>query len=189
MKLVLLAALLLAPAVCRAESYSLHDEGDFAPSGQRVEFADRFGWQSYKADFKFGLDSTGRALTKSSKLKVVINRREGGKWSYTCKAKGDDAMTANINFMYGQGISVVAECRVAERDFAKAVNLDPADVGLPNLVFQVMIQNGKVRPGAQRGFYFLPGGQIESSVLAAYASADSDPSNLAVVFRSAQPEK
>lgn len=184
MKLSLIAALLLLPALCSAEKYSVRDEGDFAPAGHRVEFADRYGWRSYKVDFDFGLDETNRLLTKDSRLTVKIEKRDGKTWTYSCKARGGNAMTANINFLFGQGISVVAECRIPEKEFAKAVELDAQDVGLPNLVFQAMIQDGAVRPGAQRGLYFMAGGQIESSELNAYASADADPSNLAVVFRS-----
>lgn len=184
MKLPMLAALVLLPRLSFAESYSIKDEGDFATAGQRVEFADRFGWRSYKVDFRFGLDAGSRALTRDSKLTVKIVKRDGKTWSYTCKAKGGQPMTANINFLYGQGISVVAQCRISEKDFAKAVDLDKDDVGIPNLVFQAMIQDGRVRTGAQRGLYFLPGGQIESSELNAYAAANDDPSSLAVVFRS-----
>ena len=69
-------------------------------------------------------------------------------------------------------------------DFDKAVGLDKDDVGLPTLVFQAMIQDGRVTPGAQRGLAFLPAGQIESSELNSYACLNDDPTNLAVVFRS-----
>jgi hypothetical protein len=71
-----------------------------------------------------------------------------------------------------------------EKEFAKAVDLDAEDVGLPNLVFQAMIQDGKVVAGAQRGLYFLPGGQIQSSEMNAYLAAVDDPAGLAVIFRS-----
>ncbi len=181
--LTLLAAVLLLPSLARAERYTLRDGGDFAPAGYRIEFADRYGWQSYQVNFDFGLEQGGRTLTKDSKLTVKIARRDGKTWTYTCKAKGRDPMWANINYLFGQGISVVAECRIPEKQFAKAVDLDPQDVGQPNLVFQAMIDNGEVRPGAQRGVYFMPGGQIEASELSAYANAN-DPTNLAVVFRS-----
>lgn len=175
--------LILIPGLCAAEKYSVRDEGDFAPSGHRVEFADRYGWRNYRVDFDFGLDQGDRALTRDSRLTVKIVKRDGKTWSYTCKAKGKQPMTANVNFLYGKGISVVAECRIPERDFARAVELDQEDVGLPNLVFQAIIQDGQTRPGAQRGLYFIPGGQIESSELNAYAAANDDPSSLAVVFR------
>jgi hypothetical protein len=114
---------------------------------------------------------------------VTITRRDGGDWTYKCKAKGRDAMTANINFVAGRGLSVVAECRIPERDFAKAVDLHPEDVGRPVLVFQALVQEGQVIAGSQKGVYFLPGGQIESSDLNAYAGTSQD--GLAVVFRSA----
>ena len=113
-----------------------------------------------------------------------VTKRDGKKWDFTCKAKGNSPLTANINYLFGKGISVVSECRIPEKEFAKAVDLDAQDVGLPNLVFQVVIQDGEVRPGAQRGLYFVPGGQIESSELNAYAMNNEDPTSLAVVFRS-----
>jgi hypothetical protein len=180
---MLATVLLLAGVAAHAERYSLRDGGDFAPAGFRVEFADRYGWRSYEADFDFGLEQGGRSLSRDSKLKVKIAKRDGSTWTYTCKAKGKDALFANINYLFGRGISVVAECHIPEKEFAKAVDLDPQDVGVPNLVFQAMIQDGEVRAGAQRGVYFLPGGQIDASELAAYASAGNDPSSLAVVFR------
>lgn len=181
-KLTLLAVLLALPGLGSAAQYRLKDAGDFAPAGQRVEFADRYGWVGYSVDFEFGLEDGGRALTRGSKLKIQIERRSGGTWTYVCKAKGKDAMTANINFLYGKGISVVADCRIPERQFAKLVDLDWQDVGFPNLVFQVLIQGGQVRPGSQRGVYFVSGAQIESSDLNGYATSGAD--GLAVVFRS-----
>lgn len=185
MKIVVavLAVVALLPSLARAQRYRLRDSGDFAPVGYRVEFADRYGWQGYQADFDFGLRAGGRALTKDSKLTVKITRRDGSTWKYTCKAKGRDPMWANINYLFGRGISVVAECRIPEKKFAKAVGLSPDDVGVPNLVFEATIKDGEVTPGAQRGVYFLPGGQIETSDLATYANAN-DPTNLAVIFRS-----
>ena len=184
MKNAILTVLMMLPAAAGATEYSLKDAGDFAPAGQRVEFADRFGWEKYKVDFEFSLDSSGRALSKDSKLALVITKRNGKTWDYTCKAKGKNALGANINFIHGKGISVVAECRIAEDDFAKAVGLDKDDVGAPSLVFHAMVADGKVEPGAQRGLYFLPSAQIESSDLNVYAAHGSDPSDLAVVFRS-----
>jgi hypothetical protein len=181
--LSLAAALLLAPGLAAAgEKYAIKDAGDFVPAGQRVEFADRYGWVGYSVDFEFGLEEGSRALTRGSRLRVTIERRDGSTWTHTCKAKGRDAMSANVNFLFGKGISVVADCRIPEKAFAKAVDLDPEDVGFPNLVFQVLIQDGQVRPGSQRGVYFVPGGQIESSDLNAYAVNGID--GLAVVFRS-----
>lgn len=179
----LLAALLLAAPACAAEKYSINDSGDFAPTGQRVEFYDRYGWRSYSVDFDFGLDE-GRTLSRDSKLKLKIQRRNGKSWTFSCKAKGRDAMTANINFLYGKGISVAAECRIPEKEFGRAVDLDPRDVGFPTLIFQAIVSEGQVQPGSQRGIYFLPGGDISTSELAAYASNPED--GLAVVFRSSR---
>ncbi|MBI3552217.1 MAG: hypothetical protein HY077_06845 [Elusimicrobia bacterium] len=187
MRLSMLAMLLLLPASSFAEKYELKDAGDFMPplgSQNRIEFADKYGWRNYSVDFDFGLDQGGRTLSRESKLTVHIVKRDGKTWSYTCKAKGSQPLMANVNFLYNKGISVVAECRIPEKDFAKAVGLDPQDVGLPSLVFQAMIQDGEVKVGAQRGLYFIPGGQIESSELNAYAANNEDPTALAVVFRS-----
>src|SRR4051812_9626965 len=83
----LLLTLGAMPAFGAADRYSLHDAGDFAPSGQRVEFSDRYGWVSYKADFEFGMVEAGHALTRDSKLALSVKRRNGKTWSYTCKAK------------------------------------------------------------------------------------------------------
>lgn len=184
MKMILAAAALLLPALAGAEKFSIRDEGDFAPVGHRVEFADRYGWRGYQVDFDFELDASGRDLTKESKLTVRIARRDGSTWKYSCKRKSRDSIYANVNYLMGTGISIVAECRIPQKEFAKAVNLHPDDVGLPNLVFQAVVQDGQVRAGAQRGLYFMPGGQIESSELNAYAARNDDPTNLAVVFRS-----
>jgi hypothetical protein len=183
-RLSLLAGLLLLPASVFAEKYTLKDEGDFMPTGNRIEFADRYGWRNYSVDFDFGLEPGGRSLTRDSKLTVKITKREGKTWTYTCKAKGSQPLMANVNFLFNKGMSVVAECRIPEKEFAKSVELDARDVGLPTLVFQAMISEGEVKPGAQRGLYFVPGGQIESSELNAYAANNEDPTALAVVFRS-----
>jgi hypothetical protein len=182
MRPLLLALLMFAPGVLSAEKYSLRDVGDFAPAGHRVEFADRYGWRRYQVDFDFGLDEGSRALTRASRLRVKILKRDGSSWKYACKAKKGD-LGANINFLHGKGISVVVDCRIGRKAFAKAVGLDKDDVGLPTLVFQAMIQDGRVTPGAQRGLSFLPAGQIDSSELNAYVSLNEDPTNLAVVFR------
>lgn len=183
MKNAILALLMALPGLVHAEAYSLKDAGDFAPLGQRVEFADRYGWRRYEVDFNFGLDESNRALTRGSKLAVKILRRDGSTWKYTCKAK-NEALSANINFIHGRGISVVVDCRIDQKEFAKAVDLDKDDVGFPSLVFHAMIQDGQVTAGAQRGLYFSPGGQMESSEMNAYAALSEDPTNLAVVFRS-----
>lgn len=183
MRISLMAALVLLPGLSFAERYSIRDGGDFMPVGHRVEFADRYGWRHYQVDFDFGLEAGSRVLSKDSKLTVRIAKRDGKTWTYTCKAKGREPIFANINYLYGKGISVVAECRIPEKEFAKAVGLDSQDVGLPNLVFHAMVYNGEVRPGAQRGVYFAPGGQLEASDLNAYAALNDDPTSLAVIFR------
>lgn len=184
MRKALLAVLMLLPGVLRAERFTVKDAGDFAPSGRPVEFADRYGWRSYQAVFEFSLDEGGHRLSRDSKLTVRIVKRDGKAWSYACRAKDRLPLTANVNFLIGKGINVVAECRIPENEFAKAVGLDKEDVGLPNLVFQALIEEGKARPGTQRGMYFLPGGQLGASEMNAYAAAGGDPSSLAVVFRS-----
>ncbi len=184
MKKTILLALLLVPSAVWAEKYSVKDEGDFAPLGHRVEFADRYGWKSYSVRFDFSLDESNRALTKGSKLTLKIVKRDGKKWDYTCRAKDERGLKANVNFITGKGISVVVDCRIEGKAFAKAVDLDKDDVGLPNLVFHAMIADGQVTPGAQRGLFFQPGGQLDASELNAYAALGEDPSSLAVIFRS-----
>lgn len=184
MKLFALAAVLLLPGTLRAAPYTLRDSGDFQPSGHRVEFADRYGWRGYEMKFEFGLEPGGRRLTKDSRLSLRITRRSGGDWEYACRARGRKALSSNINFLHGKGVSVVVECAVDQDDFADAVNLGKEDVGLPHLVFHAMVLDGKVTLGAQRGLYIIPSGQFEASELNAYASVNDDPSNLSVVFRS-----
>jgi len=177
-----LLLLVAVPGVCRAEKYRVKDTGGFQPLGQAVEFADRYRWQSYTVDFDLSLEDNNRALSRGSKLKLRVERRGGGSWSYTCKAKGRSPMTANINFLFGKGISVVAECAIPPKEFAQAVDLDPADVGAPSLLFQVNIEDGKATPGAQKGIFFAPAVSIDAAELNAYAAAAQD--GLAVVFRS-----
>lgn len=181
--LLLLVSAFLSPAGASAEKYSYKEEGDFAPAGHRVEFYDRYGWRSYEVKFTFGFDASARQLTRESKLELKVKRRKGGSWSHACRNKGRESIYANVNYLFGKGISIVAECRIPPEDFAEAVGLGEEDVGQPHLVFHVLIEEGKVRPGAQRGVYFAPGGQIESSELAAYAAEHDDPTSLAVVFR------
>ncbi|HAM36438.1 MAG TPA: hypothetical protein DEB40_08000 [Elusimicrobia bacterium] len=186
MKRLIFALAMLAPGGAWAERYSLRDVGDFQPSGQRVEFYDRFGWRGYEVDFDFGLDEGNRMLSSDSRLKLRVQKRDGGRWNYTCKAKGRRPLIANINFLWGKGISVVVECRVDEKAFAKAVGMDPDDVGNPTIVFHAMIQEGQVTPGPQRGLYFEPTGRLAAAELGPYTSKNDDPSSLTVLFRSAE---
>ncbi len=179
----LAALLLLLPGLAWAKSYEVSDAGDFSPAGYRVEFADRYAWKSYRVDFRFGLDPQARALSRGSKLKLKIERLDGRRWSYTCKSRGRDPMAANVNYLYGKGISVVVTCAIRPRDFAKSVGLYPEDVGLPRLVFEALIQDGKASLGPQRGLYFLATPDLGSSDVAAYVSPP-DATNFAVLFRS-----
>ncbi|MBI4677864.1 MAG: hypothetical protein HY748_09810 [Elusimicrobia bacterium] len=176
---------LAAPAAkAQAAPYAIEDEGGFFPTGQRVEFHDRYGWQSYRVRFEFGLESGGRSLTKDSRLSVRILKRDGDVWEHSCRAKGRDALAANVNGIPGEAVSVVVECRIPEREFAKAVDLDPLDVGIPNLVFHVILRDGALRLGAQRGLYITPTVESATSELSAYASVEHSPSNPSVIFSS-----
>lgn len=188
MKLPILSALVLTlcgPAVA-GESFRVKDEGAFAQTGRHVEFADRYGWRSYEIDYRFGLDRATRRITDDSNLTLTIRKTDGSKWSYRCRPQEESrVMWANVNLLIGRGISVLTECRIAPRKFAKAVGLDDDLVGDPTLVFHVMIEDGKPRPGLQKGFYFLAAGQIEASPFNQYATQEDDPSNLGVLFASA----
>ncbi len=184
MKRLVLAVLFLVPGMARAERYFLHDAGEFQPFGYGVEFYDRFGWRSYQVDFDFDLDIANLTLGRDSRLKLRIDKRGGGHWDYSCKTGGRRSLNANVNALYGQGISVVADCRIDNRSFAKAVALDPEDVGSPQLVFQALVNNGRVLPGAQRGIDLRAGGPGTASELRPYVLANDDPAGLAVVFQS-----
>lgn len=187
MKRLLISLLLLCPAGTAAETFSIHDEGEFLPMGQRVEFYDRFGWRGYEVDFRFGLDERSRELDAKSRLTLRIAKRDGRTWTYTCKSSSRRrALSANVNFVYGKGISVVADCRIDRKAFAKSVGLHPDDVGVPSLVFHALVQDGKVTPGAERGIYFTPAVEIAASELSPYAAGGDDPTSLAVVFQSLQ---
>jgi len=184
MKRLLLAALLSLPGLARAHEYQLRDAGEFFPQGQRVEFYDRFGWRSYEVDFDFGLDEGGRALAKGSRLFVRIVKRDGSRWDYSCKAAGSRPMGANINALYDGRVSVVVECPIDAKSFAKAVDLRPEDVGAPALVFQAIVQGGQASPGAQRGIVLPPAAQSWATELSPYLAASEDAGGLAVVFQS-----
>ncbi|MBI4424612.1 MAG: hypothetical protein HY554_12845 [Elusimicrobia bacterium] len=180
---ILAAALLFASASAGAgERYTLKDEGVFAPTGRHVEFADRYGWRSYEAKFDFGFEADGRTLAPDSSLSVTIHRKEGGSWSYRCRARERREMWANVNHIYGKGLLVVAECRVRPDKFAGSVGLDADMVGDPTLVFSAMVRNGGVESGVQKGFYFLTAGQIRSGMMGQYATENEDPTDLAVLF-------
>ena len=181
MKRLILAVLLSLPGLARAHEYTLRDSGEFQPLGQLVEFYDRFGWRSYDVDLEFDLD--GSSLGRSSRLTVKIVKKDGSKWDYSCKASR--ALSANINILFDGRVSVVAQCRIDAKSFAKAVALHPEDVGEPDLVFQVMVKDGKASPGAQRGIVLIPSSQGAATELTPYFAASDDPGGLAVVFQSA----
>lgn len=175
----LAAAVLLAVPALASERATVRDAGGFDPAGRTVEFPDRFGWKSYEAEFSFSLDDE-RGLASGSRLDIVIVRRGGGKWKYTCRA-GSDELTARVVPLDGR-TSVIAECRVKPRAFAKAVDLDADDVGAPVFVFEAVLEGGKARAGGQRGLRFRPGAPVASIDLSPYA-ASPDAAGLAVVFR------
>ena len=187
MKILVLAILCLAPAVARAEKYSLHDAGEFQPLGYGIEFYDRFGWRGYEVDFDFDLDLANLTLGRHSRLKLRIAKRGGGHWDYSCKTGGRRPLAANVNALYGQGISVVVDCGIESRAFAKALALDPKEVGAPRLVFQALVNNGRVLPGAQRGIFLNADGPGTAPELKPYVLGKEDPAGLAVVFQSRAP--
>lgn len=174
----LLALLLASPAFAR-ERVTVRDAGGFDPAGRTIEFPDRFGWRGYEAEFSFAFSDDG-GLSGSSRLDVVIERRGGKKWKYACRASSDE-LTARVVPVMGR-TSVIAECRVSPRAFAKAVDLHPDDVGAPVFVFEAVLENGKARPGGQRGLRFRPDAPVASLDLSPFA-ASPDAAGLAVVFR------
>jgi len=178
MRALVLAVLLSSPAFA-GEHMTVRDAGDFDPAGRTVEFPDRFGWRGYQAEFSFSLEDDG-SLSDTSRLNIVIERRRGRKWKYTCRASKED-MTTRVVPLAGR-ISVIAECRVRPRAFAKAVDLDAEDVGWPIFVFEAVIQNGQARAGGQRGLRFRANVPVASLDLSPYA-ASPDAAGLAVVFR------
>jgi hypothetical protein len=183
MKHLLFAILLSLPGLARARDYQLRDTGDFQPLGQAVEFYDRFGWRSYEVNFDFGLDEAGRNLTSGSRLSVRITKRDGSRWDYSCKASGRRPLNANINVLFDNQVSVVADCRIDEKSFAKAVDLHPDDVGAPDLVFQAIVQDGQASAGAQCGIALQQAVQSSATELSPYLAAGDDPGGLAVVFQ------
>ncbi len=177
----LISILLLAAPAPAAERVTVRDSGGFDPAGRTVEFPDRFGWKSYEAEFSFALDED-HGLASGSRLDIVIHRRGGGKWKYSCRS-GSEELTARVVPLGGR-TSVIAECRVKPRAFAKAVDLDADDVGAPTFVFEVVLEGGTARAGGQRGLRFRPGAPVASIDLSPYA-ATPDAAGLAVVFRAA----
>lgn len=187
MKLRMLAVLLLSATAASADDrYVVKDEGVFAPTGRHVEFPDRFGWRGYEAKLDFKFDPESRRMSPDSTLSVTVHRSKGGSWSHRCRAKDSREMFANVNHIYGRGILVVVQCRVAPEKFSDSVGLEDDVVGDPTLVFSAWIRDGKAVVGAQKGFYFLDAGQMRSSVMAQYANQHDDPTDLAVLFATAE---
>lgn len=171
--------LLLSSSAFAGERMTVRDAGGFDPAGRTVEFPDRFGWRGYEAEFSFSFAEDG-TLSGASRLHIVIARRGGGKWKYTCRASSDDLTTRVVPL--GGRVSVIAECRVRPKAFAKAVDLDAEDVGAPLFVFEAVIENGLARAGGQRGLRFRPDAPVASLDLSPFA-ASPDAAGLAVVFR------
>jgi hypothetical protein len=180
MKGLFLAAFLSFPAAAGGHDYELRDSGEFMPLGQRIEFYDRFGWRSYEVEFQFSLD--GASLSDDSRLSVKIIKKDGKRWSYSCKASR--TLFANINTLYDGRVSVVVDCRIDPKSFARAVGLHEEDIGAPALVFQAMVQNGKASPGAQRGIVLPQAAQSWATELSPYLASSEDANSLAVVFHS-----
>lgn len=183
--LSLFALAVLASGASAADRYRVTDTGGFGSTGRHVEMASRFGWASYKAEFDFGLELGKRGVTRDSTLKLTIVRHDGSKWSTKCKAKHQDRMWANVNMLFGKGISVLAECRVDPSAFADLVDLDAGLVGEPTLVFQALVNNGVASAGVHKGMYFFSAAEIAAGELASFATSESDPSALGVIFNSA----
>lgn len=175
----LIFVLLMSSPAIAGERMTVRDTGGFDPAGRTVEFSDRFGWRGYEAEFAFSFADDG-SLSSASRLNIVITRRGGGKWKYSCRASSDDLTTRVVPL--GGRVSVIAECRVRPKVFAKAVDLDAEDVGAPVFVFEAVIENGQAHAGGQRGLRFRPDAPIASLDLSPYA-ASPDAAGLAVVFR------
>lgn len=174
-----LAMMLLLCPVFAAARITVRDQGGFDPAGRTVEFPDRFGWRSYEAKFSFSFSDDG-SMSDDSRLDIVIIRRRGKKWRYSCRTSRDDLSTRVVQ-LPGR-TSVIAECRVEPKSFAKAVDLDAEDVGAPVFVFEAVVERGQARAGGQRGLRFRPGAPVASLDLSPFA-ASPDAAGLAVVFR------
>ena len=170
--------LLSSPAIA-SERMTVRDAGGFDPAGRTIEFPDRFGWRGYEAEFSFAFAGDG-TLADGSRLNIAIARRGGGKWKYSCRSSSGELTTRIVPL--GGRVSVIAECRVKPKAFAKAVDLDPEDVGAPSFVFEAVVEGGRARAGAQRGLRFQPNAPVASIDLGPFA-ANPDAGGLAVVFR------
>jgi len=179
------ACIALAGSAAAAERFSVTDKGGFGNTGRLVEFANRYAWQSYEIKYEFGLDMESRSLTRKSQLNLTVHRTDGSKWEYRCRASEAGAMWANVNMIYGKGVSVLTECRISPKKFAKAVTLNEELVGEPTLVFHVMIKDGQATAGLHKGFYFTGDSEIAAGGMNQYATEGADPSNLGVLFASA----
>ncbi|MEQ1920424.1 MAG: hypothetical protein ABL955_14640 [Elusimicrobiota bacterium] len=175
----LICVVLLAAPAFAGERLIVRDAGGFDLTGRTVEFPDRFGWRGYETEFSFSFADDGR-LSSVSRLNNVITRRGGGMWMYSCRASSADLTTRVVPL--GGRVSVIAECRVKPRAFAKAVDLDAEDVGAPVFVFEAVIENGQARAGGQRGLRFRPDAPVASLDLSPYA-ASPDAAGLALIFR------
>lgn len=178
-------AVLASGGAFAEDRYEVKDRGGFGSTGRLVEMASRFGWDSYEVSFDFALEPGQRSISKSSVLKLTINRRDGSRWSTKCKAKNADRMWVNVNRLYNKGVSVLAECRIPAGEFARLVKLDEGLVGDPTLVFQAMVKEGAAEAGIQKGLYFLNAAEIEAGELSSFSTREGDPSALSVVFNSA----
>jgi hypothetical protein len=175
----LLCLLLLSSPAFAGERMTVRDAGGFDPAGRTIEFPDRFGWRGYEAELMFAFAADG-SLAGGSRLNIKIARRGGGNWKYSCRASNGELTTRVVPL--GGRVSVFAECRVKPRAFAKAVDLDPDDVGAPVFVFEAVVENGTARAGGQRGLRFRPDAPVASIDLSPFA-ANPDAGGLAVVFR------
>ncbi len=177
MKALLLSALLAAPAAA-GERLVVKDAGGFDPAGRGAEFADRFGWTGYEAEFSFSLEDG--ALADTSRLEIAIARRGGSKIRFTCRTSKED-LAARVVPGLGGRVSVIAECRVKPKAFAKAVDLDAEDVGAPAFVFEAVLEGSSARAGGQRGLRFRPDRPVAALALGPYAE-NAEAAGLAVVF-------
>lgn len=178
----ILALLFLTSSATAAERFVVHDEGIFAPTGRLIEFADKYGWKSYRMKFSFGFDDAQLRVTEGSKLALRIEKKDGSHWAYKCRNR-PGYMRTNVNPMMGGGISILVECLIPPKDFSWAVGLKPEQVGVPTLVVHVIMKERTVKIGAQKGFYFLAVGQMEASEMQSFATHEEDPSELTVLFR------